>query len=240
MDWSAFSVNTIKAAGAIATVVGTLVTAVATVFLWRVTRVLAIETRRMAEASAQPQVVVSIDSNQWAMMYADITVANTGNATAFDITVAFDPPIEREALEAERPFPLEKISLLKPGQQITSFLSAFEPIINKAFTATVTWKRDPNDQTRQSLSYQIDLAEIDGRGHLGASSPMTQIADQVKKIREDWQPVARGSRKLSADVFTSGDRLRERRNHLRYRRRALRERAEKIEGAPHSDGDDQG
>ena len=44
---------------------GTLVTAVATLFLWRVTKLLAVETKRMAEASAQPHVVATLDPNRW-------------------------------------------------------------------------------------------------------------------------------------------------------------------------------
>lgn len=212
-------------AGPLATVVAALVTAVATVFLWRVTRVLAVETKRMADASAQPQVVVSIEPNQWTTMYADIIVANTGNAAAFDIVVNFDPPVERDETQAERPFPLERVSLLRPGQQITSFLSSFEPVINRAYTVTVSWKRDPQGNERESLSYQLDMSEFDGRGHLGAVNALNQIADEVKKMREDWRPVAQGSRKLSADVFSSGDRLHQQRQHQRYRRQRAREQA---------------
>lgn len=232
MDWPALLVNVVEGAGAVATVVGTLVTAIATVFLWRVTKVLAVETRRMAEASARPQVVVNIEPNQWAMQYADIVVANTGNASAFDIRVEFSPPIEREASEQAKPFPLERVSLLKPGQRIVSFLSSFEPIIDKAYTATVTWKRDPSGDERESLSYVIDLAELDGQGHLGAASPMTQIADEMKKMREDWRPVAQGSKRLAADVYSSGDRLHQRRQHQRYRRQVMRERAAEAVAPP--------
>lgn len=240
MDWPAILSSLVTGAGAVATIIGTLVTAVATVFLWRVTKVLAVETRRMADASAQPQVVVSIEPNQWAMMYADITVANTGNATAFDIVVVFDPPIQRENSEAERPFPLERVSLLRPGRKITNFLSSFEPLLNHTYEATVSWKRDPRTDQRQSLTYQINMADFEGRGHLGAASPITQIADEIKKMRDDWRPVTQGQRKISTDVFSSLDRLHQRREHQRYRRRLMREQAAETPPASNSESDDRG
>lgn len=43
-----------------------LLTAVATFFLWRVTRLLADETKRMVDASVQPHVVVTLEPNSWA------------------------------------------------------------------------------------------------------------------------------------------------------------------------------
>jgi hypothetical protein len=30
---------------------------------------------------------------------------------------------------------------------------------------------------------------------------MTQIAEQVKKIREDWRPISQGAKKVRADVY---------------------------------------
>lgn len=53
---------------------------------------------------------------------------------------------------------------------------------------------------------------------LGAASPEVQIAEQVKKLREDWRPVAYGQRRLKADAYTQADRERE-----AERVRALRE-----------------
>lgn len=68
-----------------------LLTAVATFFLWRVTRLLADETKRMVDASVQPHVVVTLEPNSWAAFYFDINIANTGNAPAYDIEIGFNP-----------------------------------------------------------------------------------------------------------------------------------------------------
>ncbi len=70
-----------------------LLTAVATFFLWRVTRLLADETKKMVDGSVQPHVVVTLEPNSWAAFYFDINIANTGNAPAYDIEVEFNPPL---------------------------------------------------------------------------------------------------------------------------------------------------
>jgi hypothetical protein len=198
------------AAATIATVLGTLVTAIATVFLWRVTRTLAVETKRMAEASAQPQVVAHIEPNRWASNHADLHVANTGNASAFDIRVAFDPPLERDEKRADRPMPLQRISLLKPGQNVIAWLGGWGPLLKKTYTVEISWKRHPGKPERESLSYTLDMNDIEGLSRLGAADPMIQVAEQLKKLREDWQSVARGQKHLSMDVYSSDDRAAER------------------------------
>lgn len=202
VDWSGL----ITALPSLATVLGTVVTAVATVFLWRVTRTLAVETKRMAQASAQPQVVAHIEPNRWAMHHADLTVSNTGNATAFDIRISFDPPLERDEKRKDRPIPLQRISVLKPGQQLGSHLGAFAPLLKKVYRVDVSWRRDPHDSNREVLTYTLDMNDIEGSSRLGAADAMTQVAEQMKRLREDWQWVARGSKNLSVDVFTSADR----------------------------------
>ncbi|EPQ9047731.1 MULTISPECIES: hypothetical protein [unclassified Cronobacter] len=70
-----------------------LLIAVATFFLWRLTRLLADETKKMVDGSVQPHVVVTLEPNSWAAFYFDINIANTGNAPAYDIEVEFNPPL---------------------------------------------------------------------------------------------------------------------------------------------------
>lgn len=197
-------------AATVATVLGTLVTAVATVFLWRVTRVLAVETKRMAEASAQPQVVAHIEPNRWAGNHADLFVSNTGNASAFDIRVTFDPLLERDGRHETRVVPLQRISLLKPGQEVSSHIGSWAPLLKKTYTVEIRWKRHPKDVETEALTYTLDMNDIEGMSRLGAADPMIQVADQLKKLREDWQYAARGHKRLSMDVYSSDDRAAER------------------------------
>ncbi len=228
MDWSEFA----KGLPGTITVIGTVVTALATIMLWRVTKVLAVETKRMAEASARPQVVANIEPNQWAMNHADIVVANTGNATAFDVRVEFDPDIPNDPEVSDRPQPLRTVSLLRPGQQLVSYLCSFAPIIDTSRTVTVSWRRDPSRSERETISYALNLREIDGRGSLGALDPVTQIASEIKNIRDDWKRVASGNKKIQADVFTAADRLHHQRQNRRWMRQMRREQAAQQQPVP--------
>uniref|UniRef100_B0T0V6 Uncharacterized protein n=1 Tax=Caulobacter sp. (strain K31) TaxID=366602 RepID=B0T0V6_CAUSK len=205
----------------LAGLIGTVVTAVATFFLWRVTKVLAIETKRMADANSRPQIVATLEPNQWSLRHADLVIANTGNATAFDIGIQFDPPIANgEARGDEMPIPLQNISVLKPGQSISSYLSEFGPLLEISFSVSIEWLTDPSSKERGKITYTLDMRPIASITQLGTINPLVQIAEQVKKMREDWKPVASGSRKLKADVYTTADRLHERRAMDRRRRQS--------------------
>lgn len=203
-------------------VLGTIVTAVATIFLWLVTKNLAKETKRMVEASSRPHVVATISPNRWSMNHADIHVDNTGNATAYDIRISFNPPLPYEQMKAgsER-FPLQNISILKPGQGLSSYLSDFAPLIENIYAVTVSWRRDQNQNQREENKYTLDMHDMDEISRLGASDPIAQISQDIKKMREEWEPVARGSRRINVDIFTSGDRLHERRQRERWRRKQI-------------------
>ena len=107
------------------------------------------------------------------------------------------------------PIPFQRISVIKPGQSLTSYLSGVSDYLEKSFTVAIKWKLHPDDHEKQSLSYWLNMGDYKGVSYLGSRDPLTQLSDQVKKLREDWKSVAQGSRKLKADVFTSTDRQRE-------------------------------
>lgn len=209
----------------VVSVLGAVVTALATLLLWRVTKVLAVETRRMADASSQPHVVATIEPNRWSMIHADLRVENTGNATAYDIEVGFDPPLQNGEARSEKPLPLQRLSVLKPGHGIASYLTEFEPIIDQKYTVSVTWKRSRDASTREANSYELDLSALKGISRLGASDPGVQLAEQMKKMREDWQYIASGFKKVKVDVYTAADRLHEQRALERRWRRERRQQA---------------
>ena len=203
---------------------GTLVTAVATLFLWRVTKLLAVETKRMAEASAQPHVVATLDPNRWSMRYFDLKVDNTGNATAYDIKVDFTPPlINGEGRAGGMAVPFENISLLKPGQGVSSYLAEYPLVRKQVYSVRVSWRRSFADSTREENTYTINMADHQDVSDLGGD-PMVKIANDLAKIREDLRSLAQGSKRLKIDAYTAGDRLHERRVAARQRRRWAQER----------------
>ena len=203
---------------------GTLVTAVATLFLWRVTKLLAVETKRMAEASAQPHVVATLDPNRWSMRHFDLKVDNTGNATAYDIKVDFTPPlINGEGRAGAMAVPFENISLLKPGQGMSSYLAEYSIVSRRVYSVRVSWRRSPADSQREENVYTINMADRQGVSDLGGD-PLVNIANDLAKIREDLRSLAQGSKRLKIDAYTAGDRLHERRVAARQRRRWAQER----------------
>lgn len=200
-------------------VAGTVVTAVATIFLWRVTQLLARETTRMAQATSQPQVVATLDPNRWSMRHFDLNVDNTGNATAYDIEIVFDPPLNNgEARTGLPDIPFGRISVLKPGHGLSSYLCEYALVEKKTYKVTVSWRRHPQNDQRERIAYTLDMTDRLGVSQLG-DDPLVQIANHVKKIEEDWQPVAKGSRRIKIDAFSAADRLNERRMSDRQRRR---------------------
>lgn len=219
---------------------GSLATAVATIFLWRVTKVLAKETTRMAEAAAQPHVVATLSPNRWSMVHFDLHVDNTGNATAYDIEVTFNPPLENgEARGEEIATPLCNISVLKPSQGFSSYLSEYAPLKGKVYLVSISWRKDPASLERQRNSYTLSMADHDGISRLG-EEPIVQIAKYVKKLQESVSSAVKGSKRIKLDVFSSSDRLHERRAAERQRRlwqRQQKEEAGSGADAPASSGD---
>ncbi|WP_252145649.1 hypothetical protein [Yokenella regensburgei] len=184
-----------------------LLTAIATFFLWRVTRILAEETKRMVDASEQPQVVATLEPNAWSMLYFDISVVNTGNAPAFNIEVTFDPPLENASHRKDKIIPLRQISVLRNGQQMTSNLCEYKQIEGKVFQVSISWTKKPNSTVKEIMSYTYDMASFAGISQLGAKNPMTEISQQIKGIREDWKHIAKGTRRVQTDTYDSEDRI---------------------------------
>jgi hypothetical protein len=201
-----------------------IVTAVATYFLWRVTDALAAETKRMVDAGSQPHIVATLEPSRVSMIHLNLNVDNTGSGTAYDIQVLFEPPLPSDRQGKDRTTPLQKISILKPGQGVSSFLCEYARLEGREFRVTTSWRRDAARPDREANTYTLDMAFLKGISRLGGADPLTEIADQVKKIREDWQYVGRGTRRIQIDGFSGADRLHERRLQERQFRRMQQER----------------
>lgn len=190
---------------------GSMIMPAATLVLACFTVVLARETRRMARETERTEVTVTIEPNQWGMMYFDIWVANTGNRAAYEIDVQFDPPLVGYEHADSDPPPLQRISVMRPGQSLRSFLGSVEKIRDQCTTATVTWRVGGALGERQTSQYTIDFAFIRNHSMLGENSPMVQIAKEIKHIREDWVPIAHGRKRVQVDRHSSADRQEEQR-----------------------------
>lgn len=183
-----------------------LITAFATLALAVLTLVLARATKAMAQATSTANVIASLEPNQWSLMHIDLVVQNTGNAPAFDISVKFDPPLEREKAAAGLPLPFANISLLRPGQSIGTFVNEFASFNGRVYSVEVCWRSKANSRKLETNRYQIDLSNLGSVIRLGAANPQVQVAEQIKKLREDWKNVAAGTQKLKVDAYSQRDR----------------------------------
>lgn len=198
------------------------VTAGSTVALVVATAVLAYLTWMLASRTARPQVVASLEPNRWAMNYLDLHLANTGNASAFDIRVQFVPPLPLlDDVREQRGKPaLSEISVLRPGQHMQTSQCPFSAALEDKYEVRVEWKRHPAAKRPEKLTYTLDLTGLENLGRVGPESPEVQIAQEVKKIREDWRNITTGFKRLRVDAYSSGDRQREE-QQWRARRSAM-------------------
>ncbi|MFX0976415.1 hypothetical protein ABEM01_09375 [Escherichia coli] len=168
-------------------------------------------------------------SNPWAAFYFDINIANTGNAPAYNVEVVFDPPLVNAEHREKSEIPFSKVSVLKNGQSLTSNLCKYEQIKDQIYNINISWASKPKSNDRETNEYVYDMATFEGISYLGARSPLTQIAEQIKGIREDWKPIAQGAKKVKADVYTSSDRNEERTYLQEQHDLAIKRRDEKRE-----------
>lgn len=186
------------------------ITAVATLALAALTWVLARATNAMAKATSSSNVVASLEVNQWSFRHLDLVVQNTGNAAAFDTTVTFTPPLPFRSKVEVNDAPFGKVSILRPGQVLVSNVNDFQSVSQSVYRVRIEWKRTPTSKRCESNVYDINMAAIGKISRLGAGSPEVQVAEQIKKLREDWGPVAHGQRRIKTDQFSSHDREHER------------------------------
>lgn len=190
-------------------VFATVVTGVATVMLWWVTKNLATVTKQMAEATSRPQLTATLEPNQWSLRHIDLRLSNDGNASAYDVELQFNPELPHNASKPERTMPFQNITVLRPGQVLLSWIGDFSDIKDTTFKVTMTWKVSPTSLNKLSMSYDYSIAHLVAMSRLGAASPLIQIAEEVKKLREDWRSVTSGQKKLEVNLTDRIDRAKQ-------------------------------
>ncbi|WP_103309413.1 MULTISPECIES: hypothetical protein [unclassified Pseudomonas] len=206
---------------------GTIATAVATFFLWRVTLVLARETTRMAEASAQPHVVVTLSPNRWSVRHFDLLIDNTGNATAYDVKVSFNPPLQNgEARGVNAKIPFESVSVLKPGVGLRSYLSDYAPLKGKVFEVEISWRRSSSNKKREGHFYILSMSDHEGVSRLG-NEPAIDVVRHLKGMEKNLADLSREH--LTVDVYSALDRAHEKRQMAREQRRRRHSKNQQVE-----------
>ncbi|MFC3640500.1 hypothetical protein [Aquibium oceanicum] len=179
------------------------------------TIVLARHTRRMADStSPTPEVVVTLEPNQWHLNQFDMHVINTGNTAAYGVEVDFEPPLPRRLPELGK-VPGQTLSILRPGQAIVSGVDEYATLKGFSFEVRVSWRDSPGS-VRESRKYVLNIADYDSMMRFG--SPLLQVADELKAIRESWQSVSSGQRRILVDAYSDPDRAKEREQRKEWTR----------------------
>lgn len=180
-DWFSHTDNAL----AFTQMFATIVTAIATFMLWRVTRVLAVETKTLAKMTSRPFVVVSMEPVPGVSAHniLNLVLRNTGNATAFDITVRVSPYLPKVGKEplvsdTETPF---KVSLLPPNQAIPLQGLKLENIHDKNFEFNIGWSCRPGAEQIDTIRYFIGGEDLP-KDDWGVKS-LHNIAEELVGIR---------------------------------------------------------
>jgi hypothetical protein len=190
------------------------VTALATVALVAATIALAWLTWLLAKATSRPSLIATIETNGWAFHFFDLHLVNEGNASAFDIEVEFDPPLPAKD-DGMTVGNFRKVSILRAGQHLTTNLGRNSVVLDKVFEVTISWRAKPNTK-RESMTYTLDTSFFRGITRLGAGDPTYSIAQELRKMREQWEGVAEGRKRISTNTHTSVDRQEEEEERERW------------------------
>ncbi len=183
LNWILTPENALSAAQVFAA----LVTAAATYALWRVTRVLAIETSELANMTSKPFVVGTLESSGASPSALNLVLRNTGNAAAFDIQLKLTPPLpdHHGNVDPDSTETTKEISLLPPGQVLPLTGVMGREIHGVVYDVTVSWTKEPGGANRDSLDYKVSTKE----GFSGGwnAKNMHHVATELQKIRENMR-----------------------------------------------------
>jgi hypothetical protein len=166
-----------------AQLIAAFITALATLALWRVTRVLAVETALLAKMTARPFVVCGLESSPVDATALNLVLRNTGNATAFDITAKISPqlPNANGTLTEGKADTSIEVSYLPPTQAMPRQLVMSRDIVDKKYAVEISWALFPHSAERETLAYNFEGK--DGF-HGGASEKgIHHVAQELEKIR---------------------------------------------------------
>lgn len=192
-----------------ATLAATGVTAIATGVLAWVTWLLFQATKRMAAATTDPNIVVTIEPGRWSFIHLELVVENSGTGPAYDVQLSLDPPLMRDRNGSSEPLPLNAISVLRPSCSIRNLIGSGANLLDSSFAVTISWKASPTSKSRTEVKYDLSLSHYRGLIQLGGGDPAVNMAQEIKKIRESLDRMIRGPGRIAVDTFNQSDRNKE-------------------------------
>jgi hypothetical protein len=215
-----------------ATVVICVLTIVLAIETWRLR---AIQTRQIEELmleSIRPNVSVELNGSHVGMNFMNVRVANSGKGIARKIRFEFldrqDQPVTAEGEAVVRIF--HKLTMFRLGiqslginQELKSYLFSFLDLSGEIgagpFTPYVNIRITFEDTEGRKYvnAFVFDFSQYEGFIEI-ESDPLSQLATEVKTIREHLGKISSGFNRLAVNVYDTDDRDRERERQLQMKR----------------------
>jgi hypothetical protein len=154
---------------------------------------------KMVPLEPQATVTATLELDSSDRKFVNLVVANAGAAPAFDVRISITPEIPTEAEQEKRPTGWADVSLLRPGQAVPNFACETAKVVDLDFAVNISWKSVPDAQSRTSLSYTLKTSNLERQVPLSAPGSEALLAE-VRRLRRDWQPVARGRLPLRIEL----------------------------------------
>jgi len=200
-------------------------TGVYALLTWRLTS----ETRKMREAQTTPNVLVTVDPEDFHDLY--LVVRNVGLAPAYNIKFAISPDlvIIKDYRLSKVGFIKDGLSILAPGQEIKTFLYSPSIVelknqIDTVLNIEILYESIDKKQIRQN--YQIDLSQFKG------IITVTTTSSYENNLLGGIQDIARAIEKISDEglrtvIYKSIDEKKE--DYDKYWKKVMEEAEKKIE-----------
>jgi hypothetical protein len=200
-------------------------TGVYAILTWRLTS----ETRKMREAQTTPNVLVTVDPEDFHDLY--LVVRNVGLAPAYNIKFAISPDlvIIKDYRLSKVGFIKDGLSILAPGQEIKTFLYSPSIVelknqIDTVLNIEILYESIDKKQIRQN--YQIDLSQF--KGIITVTTTSSYENDLLRGI----QDIAKAIEKISDEglrtvIYKSIDEKEE--DNAKYWKKVMEESEKKIE-----------
>lgn len=159
---------------------------------------------------SQPYIVVDVERPVVSAIHLELAVRNTGSTIAYDVKIAFDPPLETAMGRKDATYALEQTAFMRqgiptmpPGREWSMIFDSgperFESDLPRQYDITVTF-RDAR-AVEYSMNYRLDFDIYFGlmRFSPKGAHQIAQSLDAVDKTLKRWTRGQSGLRVFTVD-----------------------------------------
>ena len=185
---------------------------VVAIFTWqlaRLTRILSSETRLARERQERADVESAILINEKDVNLIELVVRNVGASTARNFHIRTFENTANDGKERHRPINM-KLANFFSGTEIRFFVGQYDELLGSPLRGSISYE-DSRGRHDNPFKHNFDdwknIIRID-------KPPAFEISDTLKKLEKSVTRLARGSSRLKVDAFDQDDRMREHEEHL--------------------------